>query len=205
MLVRTKYRGVAYVFYKAAGSGHRHCNYWRKSWWDYKFAMMRSSTKALPAGGIIYPIVFERLQHLGFRWATRIIAFIMLITLFVPITLMRMRIKQSIARRLFDFNAWTEPAFITFACAGFCGSIGLYIPYFYVQTYSLEHGIVARGSLFVYLVSLINAGSVFGRIVSQTASQVLLRLCSPKGSWIYSSSLMRPTNLDQSIYSYWLP
>lgn len=163
---------------------------------------MRSLTKTLPSGGIIYPIVFERLQHLGFRWATRIIAFMMLITLLVPVTVMRMRIKPSIARRLFDFNAWTEPAFVTFACAGFCGSIGLYIPYFYVQTYSLEHGIVARGNLFVYLVSLINAGSVFGRIVSQTASRMLLKLCSPKGSWIYSSSLTRPTNSDPSISLY---
>ena len=106
----------------------------------------------------------------------------MLITLLVPITVMRMRIKPSIARRLFDFNAWTEPAFVTFACAGFCGSIGLYVPYFYVQTYSLENGIVTSGNLFVYLVSLINAGSVFGRIVSQPASPMLLRICSPKGS-----------------------
>ena len=94
----------------------------------------------------------------------------MLITLLVPIMVMRMRIKPSIARRLFDFNTWTEPAFVTFACAGFCGSIGLYIPYFYVQTYSFEHGIVARGNLFVYLVALINAGSVFGRIVSKPLS-----------------------------------
>ena len=164
--------------------------------------MTRSLAKTLPSGGIVYPIVFEKFQHLGVRWATRIIAYMMLFTLLVPIMVMRRRIKQSIARRLFDFDAWTEPAFITFACASFCGSIGLYIPYFYVQSYSLEHGIGARGNLFVYFVSLINAGSVFGRIVSQTASQMPLRLCSPKGSWIYSYSLTQPTNSDPSISSY---
>ena len=32
VLVRTKYRGVAYVFYKVAGSSHRHCCHGWKSW-----------------------------------------------------------------------------------------------------------------------------------------------------------------------------
>lgn len=121
---------------------------------------------ALLRGGIIYPVVFQQLQHIGFRWATRVIAFIMLATLSIPILMMKMRIKPSAARRLFDSTAWTEPAFVMFAAASFFGSIGLYVPYFYVETFCRDFNIVQGGDLKVYLIPILNAGSFLGRIVS---------------------------------------
>lgn len=54
--------------------------------------------------------------------------------------------------------------FTFFACAMFFGFLGLYIPFFYVQLYSIEHAIVDT-SLVFYLVPLLNAASLFGRIV----------------------------------------
>ena len=90
----------------------------------------------------------------------------MLATLTVPITVMRMRFKPSAARRLFDTSAWVDPAFVVFAMGSFLGSIGLYIPYFYVGIFDKDHRIVRDKQLNFYLLPLINAGSVFGRIVS---------------------------------------
>ena len=47
--------------------------------------------------GIIYSIVFHRLEPMiGFSWATRVIAFIMLGTLLIPLAVMRVRIGSGV-------------------------------------------------------------------------------------------------------------
>ena len=42
-----------------------------------------------------------------------------------------------------------------------------------VQIFSVEYNILERGGLLIYLVPLLNAGSVFGRVVSQAASRLI--------------------------------
>ena len=117
-------------------------------------------------GGIIYSIVFHRLQPvIGFPWATRVIAFIMLVTLILPMSCLKMRLKPSVARRLFDTSAWTEGPFLVFAVTCFVGFIGLYVPYFYIESYALDKNIFGKNIAF-YLLPIMNAGSVFGRVVS---------------------------------------
>lgn len=89
----------------------------------------------------------------------------MLATLMAPILSMRMRVKPSAARRLFDATAWRETSYLLLAFSSFFGFLGLYIPFFYVQLYSIEHDIVDADLVF-YLLPLLNAGSFFGRLVS---------------------------------------
>lgn len=93
----------------------------------------------------------------------------MLATLMFPIVCMRMRVKPSAARRLFDVTAWAEPAYVVYAFAMFFGFLGLYIPFFYVQLYSIEERIVGT-SLAFYLLPILNAASFFGRLVSPSSS-----------------------------------
>ena len=64
-------------------------------------------------------------------------------------------------------SAWMEPAFVMFAAASFLGSIGLYIPYFYVETFSRDFGIIQNRDWGIYLIPSLNAGSVLGRIVGR--------------------------------------
>ncbi len=119
------------------------------------------------AGGVIYPIVFRELQpRIGFGWATRVIAFIMLATLIVPLAGMKMRVKPSVQRRIFEPAAWREAPYTLFALGTFFGFMGLYIPFFYVQIYSIKENILGENLAF-YLLVLLNAGSFFGRIVSR--------------------------------------
>ncbi|KAJ2980241.1 hypothetical protein NUW58_g6998 [Xylaria curta] len=121
-------------------------------------------------GGIIYPIAFQRLlDTLGFPWAVRIVGFIMLATLAIPIAVMRMRTQPSAARKLFDLSAWTEPPYYLFAAGGFFGFIGMYLPLYYVQTYAIEKGIMSP-SMSANLVPILNAGSTVGRIVPNYAA-----------------------------------
>lgn len=133
-----------------------------------------STRKALATGlavsgssiaGVIYPIVFSRLQpQIGFPWATRVIAFIMLATLSVPISVYRVRVLPPERRRLLDLAAFKEVPFATFNGLVFFTTIGLYIPYFYVTSYSTSEGIMSSHLAF-YLVPILSAGSAAGRII----------------------------------------
>ena len=117
-------------------------------------------------GGVIYPIIFHQLQpRIGFGWTVRLMAFIMLATLSVPMVGMKMRIKPPARRRLVDLAAWKEAPYALFGVAEFLGYMGVYIPFFYIQLYGGEKSIVGE-SFTVYLLILLNVGSLFGRLVS---------------------------------------
>ncbi|KAI1764724.1 MFS general substrate transporter [Hypoxylon sp. FL1150] len=126
-----------------------------------------------PLGGILFPIIFTRLQpQIGFGWATRVIAFILLGLSVVPLVFMRPRVPPPKHKRAFvDTAALREPPFLMF-CASGIAFMGLYVPFFYLQLYSLHYKTVSQ-DIIPYLVTLLNAGSVFGRILPNFAADYL--------------------------------
>jgi MFS family permease len=119
-----------------------------------------------PLGGIIFPIIFSRLEPvLGFGWATRVIAFILLGTAPIPLIFMRPRVPPPRQKRAFlDNSAFTDIPFVLCGIASFFTFLGLYVPFFYIQLYSIRFNI-ASNDFSAYLVTLLNAGSVFGRLL----------------------------------------
>lgn len=117
-------------------------------------------------GGVIYPVVFkELLPKVGFGWATRVIGFIALATLIVPIAIMKPRLPPPAkARALFDGTAWKNPSFDVFSAALFFTFVGLYLPFFFIPSYASVH-LGTTDSFGFYLVSILNAASLFGRII----------------------------------------
>jgi MFS family permease len=82
-------------------------------------------------GGVLYPIIFHQLQpRIGFPWATRVLAFIMLGTLAVSLAVMQMRILPPQKRTLWDLSALNEAPFMLFTLGIFFGFMGMYIPPF---------------------------------------------------------------------------
>ncbi|SAM83860.1 related to MCH4-monocarboxylate transporter [Ustilago bromivora] len=119
-------------------------------------------------GGIIYPIVFQRLQPtIGFGWATRVLAFIVLATQSVAVVLMQQRPGTTTTRprALIDLSALTEPPMLVFSFAALLAFMGLYIPYYYIAIYSQHKVPNMPPWLLPYLVPLLNLGSVFGRLI----------------------------------------
>lgn len=82
-----------------------------------------------------------------------------------------MRLKPAVARKFFDPRPWTETPFVVFATSCFLGLIGLYIPYFYVNSFARDKG-SSRTQLSLYLLPIMNAGSFIGRLVSQPLSGI---------------------------------
>lgn len=116
-------------------------------------------------GGVIYPIVFHRLEpQIGFEWATRVLGFIAFGTLLVPCSCIKARTFPKTRRKLLDFAAFKEPAYALFNLASFVGFIGLYIPFFYISAYASEKSGLDE-TLSFYLLPIMSAGSIAGRIV----------------------------------------
>lgn len=117
-------------------------------------------------GSTIYPIVFRKLQPaLGFAWAIRVIAFIALGLLSVSIAIMKSRLAPpQTARRMVDLAAFTNISYTFFTAGLFLTFIGLYIPIFDVVVNAQAGSHVSEDMSF-YILSILNAGSAFGRVI----------------------------------------
>lgn len=116
-------------------------------------------------GGVIYPIVLYRLIYtIGFGWSTRVLGFIALATLILPICLMKQRIKPPKARALLDKTAFTDVPFAVYVGGLVFGFVGLYAGLFFTSFFGAATGIADENMAF-YLVPILNAASVFGRTI----------------------------------------
>ncbi|KAL2812316.1 major facilitator superfamily domain-containing protein [Aspergillus granulosus] len=116
-------------------------------------------------GGVIYPIVLNRLlQPLGFGWSVRIIGFIALGTLLLPVAIMKQRVKPPKARALIDWSAFTDIPYMAFVLGGFVAFMGMFTLFFYISYVGTARGLTSNDMAF-YLVPILNAASCFGRTI----------------------------------------
>lgn len=116
-------------------------------------------------GSVIYSIVFYRLQpRIGEAKAIRSIGYIALGTFVLSIALLRPRIRPSTRRSFFAISAFKELAYAWFTVAMFFGYMGLYIPIDYVSSFA-GNKLRATKDMTFYMVPILNAGSIFGRII----------------------------------------
>lgn len=121
-------------------------------------------------GGVIYPIVMHRLlENIGFPWAVRVMGFIALATMTIPISLMRIRLKPAKARALIDPAAFTDWPYIWFTVATMIGFMGITAFQFYFSFYAKANKLTSSDLAFD-LVPIYNAVSAIGRIVPNAIS-----------------------------------
>ncbi|KAH7045360.1 MFS monocarboxylate transporter [Macrophomina phaseolina] len=127
-------------------------------------------------GGLVWPIVLDRLlnyHRIGFPWTLRIVGFIMLPLLLIA--LLSVQPPQSKSepepetehppseKHKTDISIAKNPTFIIL-CSGLAICyLGMFSPFFYVTSYSSALGIST--SLSFYMVSIVNAASLFGRVL----------------------------------------
>ncbi|ORY70267.1 major facilitator superfamily domain-containing protein [Pseudomassariella vexata] len=118
-----------------------------------------------PIAGIVLPIIFGRLQpQIGFAWTTRVIGFILTALAAIPVVFMKTRVPPRAHTRAFDKSALYDWPFLIFSFGGFLAFVGLYVPFFYLQLWSIDHEISSL-EFSPYFVTLLNAGSIFGRLI----------------------------------------
>ncbi|MCJ1458806.1 hypothetical protein MMC28_009180 [Mycoblastus sanguinarius] len=121
-------------------------------------------------GGIIYPIVlYQLIDRIGFPWSVRVMGFIALGTLLIPIAVMKMRFKSPKPRALIDWSAFTDVPYMLFSIGTLIGFMGLNVILFYLSYYAQDRHITNTKMSF-YIIAVFNAGSCFGRIVPNALS-----------------------------------
>lgn len=116
-------------------------------------------------GGVLFPIALSRMlksSSLGFGWSVRIIGFIILFMMIIAMTTIKERLPPR-QGKVFLPSAFTHGPYVlvTFGIAFMMW--GLFTPFFYLPSFADAHGM--EDQLSSYLLSILNAASVFGRVL----------------------------------------
>lgn len=117
---------------------------------------------------MIYPILFAHLQpRIGFGWATRVIAFIVLATSILPLGVMKSKSAPTrlTHHTLFDRTVFRDTPYLLLNLGLIFGFMGFYIIFYYIQLYAHEESRGVSPTLESYLLVIINASSLLGRTV----------------------------------------
>ena len=87
----------------------------------------------------------------------------MLATIGIAISVLRPRVPPRKSGPLIIWKAFKEPAYATFVLGLALAFAGFFVPFFYSQTYALNIGM--GESLAFYLLSIMNAAGMIGRLV----------------------------------------
>ena len=124
-------------------------------------------------GGIVYPIVFRRLQlSIGFGWATRVMGFIAFGTQLIALAIMKQRVMPKQKRKLYDFDAFKEAPYTLYCLGMFLAFASFYGPVYYLQPFAIQTGLTDVTFGF-YLLPILNAVSVLGRIVPNFVGDII--------------------------------
>lgn len=118
------------------------------------------------SGGVVFPIASRLLlSKVGFQWTMRILALILLCALTVTnITLKRRLPPRMLTSGLINWKSLKSPAFASYIVASFLVWHTIFTMLTYLDISSMRVGISPDFSF--YLLAILNAGSVVGRIAS---------------------------------------
>lgn len=117
-------------------------------------------------GGVIFPIMASHLiPKVGFGWTIRICAFLVLALLCIAILTIKSRLPPR--PRAFELHIFAEPfrdlRFILVTISSFFFFMGVFIPINFIELMGMANGMSIR--LANYLLPVLNAASIFGRII----------------------------------------
>ncbi|PKS08666.1 hypothetical protein jhhlp_004719 [Lomentospora prolificans] len=120
-----------------------------------------------PIASAVFPILLGKLiPKIGFGWATRVLAFVMLALSVIPVLFMRLRRKPAPGqvRSLIDKSALRDVPFLLCMVGVFLAFLTIYVGFFYIQSYAIYFDI-ATVDFSPYLVTFLGVGSIVGRII----------------------------------------
>jgi MFS family permease len=125
-------------------------------------------------GGIIYPLMFRYLvPHIGFPWAVRSIAFVVLALYLISyLVLINHPQKPPTVRRFFDTSALVDLPFMALSVASLLSATGFYIPLLYLPIFTEITNPSDDPNLTLDLLPILNGASVIGRLLAGIAAAV---------------------------------
>jgi MFS transporter, MCT family, aspergillic acid transporter len=156
--------GMAFIFYPALTSV--------MTWFQEKrAAAVGLSATGAGLGGIIFPVVvIEMIDDAGFGWTMRTCAFIVLAISAIANLTARSRFPPGTREKVKpNFGgAFRDVNFILVCLSGFLTFLSLWLAFTFVVTTAIARGVDPAWAF--YLVPILNAGSILGRILSGLAA-----------------------------------
>lgn len=116
-------------------------------------------------GGVVFPIALGKMlqnEALGFGWSVRIVGFIILAMMLIAMLTLKERLPPRRGPILLP-SAFSRPAYILATLSIFFMTWGLFTPFFYLPQYATTKHM--SSDLTFYLPAVLNATSVFGRVL----------------------------------------
>lgn len=151
--------GASLVFYPAMSS----VGTWFHKNRALAFGVMAAGSSL---GGVIFPIMVDRLvDQLGFAWAMRISAFLILGLLVYANLTIKSRLRPTVRSwSIMEFvDPFRELPFVLVVVASFLFFFGMFLPFTFMILEAQYHGM--SSDLAAYLISILNAASIFGRTI----------------------------------------
>lgn len=142
-------------------------------------------------GGVIFPIMTTHLiRDVGFGWAMRICAFIILFLLIIANLTVRANHPPFPQKLNKDqlIKPFKESEFVLLLLGFFCFTYGIFVPINYLPSQALDVGMDTN--LAEYLIPILNAASLFGRLFSGVVGDkigrynIFIVVCYLSGIWI---------------------
>ncbi|KAH8649808.1 major facilitator superfamily domain-containing protein [Xylariales sp. PMI_506] len=159
-------------------------------------------------GGIVFPVMLIRLINtIGYPWAIRTAAFLILALLSVAIATVRSR--HAPQKSDFTVKHFVQPfrerTFLPLLIGFTLVAFGIWIPITYIPTEAVDHGGVNE-DLAQYLIALLNAGSLFGRLSAGIAADKIGNY-NTFGSACYVTSILGlamwiPSSTQSTVIAY---
>ena len=94
----------------------------------------------------------------------QLLALVMLLTQSISLLTMRVRIVPATRRAYLQLSAFREVPYALYSVGVLFAFMGMYIPFFFIQNYAIEHGILRPDTASYALITL-NLASLLGRII----------------------------------------
>ena len=127
--------------------------------------VMGIASSGASIGGVIYPILMHKLiTVLSFAWSVRIMGLIVLLTLSIPLTAMRIRHKPVKARVILDVSTFQDFPFMWLSISIAISFLGFSIFHTFASFYAMHQNLTSRDLAF-NLSPIYNGLATIGRIV----------------------------------------
>lgn len=139
------------------------------SWFDkYRATALGIGNAGSALGGVFIPVIFRQVvDYAGFGWAVRAIAFVLLGLSAVSCALTTSRLPPPGLQKIDFYKSYVAPfkqlPFLFTAIGVFVVYWGVFIPMNYIPSHAVSKGV--SPDLASYLISILNAVSIFGRVI----------------------------------------
>ncbi|KAG1739447.1 MFS general substrate transporter [Suillus paluster] len=125
-------------------------------------------------GGVVYPIMLRQLfVRVTYPWAVRASALLSVACCIVSLFTVRQKGGKKCPGRI-GVKTFKDASFLLLVTGSFFICLGLFTPFFYIVSYAEDRALVSEQTAF-YVLSVMNAGGIFGRIVPAILSDKIGR------------------------------